>query len=245
MELALCGASRKTVHPLRSALLRALRPLPEPVPHTRRSHRHPRAPLGGGDGALVRHLPAADPGAPRAPRRLGGRRLPRRDGHRTLGSRMDRRRVRQPPDLLGAGLLAAVGMALSLATLRPLLVVAGFLVVGLALSAVVPVPFRRPGTWRPGGRGHLGRYHLGLRRVPARAGTRRRARGGARFMGDSRDHSGGGGPDLRPLTPSVRRRSVLSKDESRELAAGPEVPTLRRRGRVPPRPPRSPRLRPV
>ena len=52
--------------------------------------------------------------------------------------------------LLGAGLLAAVGMALSLATLRPLLVVAGFLVVSLALSAVVPVAFSVAGDLAPG-----------------------------------------------------------------------------------------------
>ncbi len=52
--------------------------------------------------------------------------------------------------LLGAGLLAAVGMALSLATLRSLLVVAGFLVVGLALSAVVPVAFSVAGDLAPG-----------------------------------------------------------------------------------------------
>ena len=52
--------------------------------------------------------------------------------------------------LLSAGLLAAVGMALSLATLQPLLVVAGFLVVGLALSAVVPVAFSVAGDLAPG-----------------------------------------------------------------------------------------------
>ncbi len=52
--------------------------------------------------------------------------------------------------LFGAGLLAAVGMALSLATLQPLLVVAGFLVVGLALSAVVPVAFSVAGDLAPG-----------------------------------------------------------------------------------------------
>lgn len=43
--------------------------------------------------------------------------------------------------LLGAGILTAAGMALSLATLEPLLVVAGFLLVGFALSAIVPVSF--------------------------------------------------------------------------------------------------------
>ncbi len=52
--------------------------------------------------------------------------------------------------LLGAGLLAAVGMALALATLEPILVVAGFLVVGLALSAVVPVAFSVAGDLAPG-----------------------------------------------------------------------------------------------
>ena len=52
--------------------------------------------------------------------------------------------------LLSAGLLAAVGMLLSLATLEPLLVVAGFLVVGLALSAVVPVAMSVAGDLVPG-----------------------------------------------------------------------------------------------
>src|SRR5215210_2372365 len=52
--------------------------------------------------------------------------------------------------LLGAGLLAAGGMALALATLEPFFVVAGFLVVGLALSAVVPVAFSVAGDLAPG-----------------------------------------------------------------------------------------------
>jgi MFS family permease len=52
--------------------------------------------------------------------------------------------------LIGAGLLAAGGMALALATLEPLLVVAGFLMVGLALSAVVPVAFSVAGDLAPG-----------------------------------------------------------------------------------------------
>jgi MFS family permease len=43
-------------------------------------------------------------------------------------------------------------MALSLATREPLLVVAGFLVVGLALSAVVPVAFSTAGDLAPSGR---------------------------------------------------------------------------------------------
>jgi MFS family permease len=51
--------------------------------------------------------------------------------------------------LQGAGLLAAGGMALALATREPLLVVAGFLVVGLALSAVVPIAFSVAGDFAP------------------------------------------------------------------------------------------------
>ncbi len=52
--------------------------------------------------------------------------------------------------LLGAGLLAAGGMALALATREPLLVIAGFLIVGLALSAVVPIAFSFAGDLAPG-----------------------------------------------------------------------------------------------
>jgi MFS family permease len=51
--------------------------------------------------------------------------------------------------LQGAGLLAAGGMALALATREPLLVIAGFLVVGLALSAVVPIAFSAAGDIAP------------------------------------------------------------------------------------------------
>ena len=48
-------------------------------------------------------------------------------------------RVGNGVTLRAAGLLAAGGMALALATTQPTLVVLGFLVVGLSLSAVVPV----------------------------------------------------------------------------------------------------------
>jgi MFS family permease len=51
--------------------------------------------------------------------------------------------------LLGAGLLAAGGMTFALATREPLLVVAGFLVVGLAFSAVVPIAFSVAGDLAP------------------------------------------------------------------------------------------------
>jgi len=52
--------------------------------------------------------------------------------------------------LVLAGLFAAGGMSLSLATREPILVVAGFLVVGLALSAIVPVAFSLAGDLAPG-----------------------------------------------------------------------------------------------
>ena len=51
--------------------------------------------------------------------------------------------------LLGAGVLTACGMSLALATRDPLLVVAGFLVVGLALAAVVPIAFSVAGDLAP------------------------------------------------------------------------------------------------
>ncbi len=51
--------------------------------------------------------------------------------------------------LLGAGLLTAGGMALALVTQEPLLVIAGFLVVGLALSAATPIAFSIAGDLAP------------------------------------------------------------------------------------------------
>ena len=67
-----------------------------------------------------------------------------------LGAAWVIRRFGNRATLLGAGLLTAVGMVLSLATREPLLVVAGFLVVGLALSAVVPIAFSVAGDLAPG-----------------------------------------------------------------------------------------------
>lgn len=52
--------------------------------------------------------------------------------------------------MMGAGLLTATGMGLALATTRPALVVAGFLLVGFALSAVVPIAFSVAGDLAPG-----------------------------------------------------------------------------------------------
>ena len=52
--------------------------------------------------------------------------------------------------LLGAGLLTAGGMALALTTTQPLVIIGGFLLVGLALSAVVPVAFSMAGDAAPG-----------------------------------------------------------------------------------------------
>jgi MFS family permease len=51
--------------------------------------------------------------------------------------------------LRAAGLLVAGGMTLALATREPLIVIAGFLVVGLALSAVVPIAFSAAGHLAP------------------------------------------------------------------------------------------------
>jgi MFS family permease len=67
-----------------------------------------------------------------------------------LGAAWVIRRFGNRATLLGAGLLAAGGMILALATRDPLLVVAGFLVVGLALSAVVPIAFSVAGDLAPG-----------------------------------------------------------------------------------------------
>jgi MFS family permease len=47
--------------------------------------------------------------------------------------------------LLGAGLLVAFGMALALVTTVSLLVIVGFLLVGLALAAIVPLAFSAAG----------------------------------------------------------------------------------------------------
>ena len=51
--------------------------------------------------------------------------------------------------LVGSGALAAVGMALSLATTSPALVVGGFLLVGFGLAAVAPVAFSVAGKMVP------------------------------------------------------------------------------------------------
>jgi MFS family permease len=66
-----------------------------------------------------------------------------------LGSALVIGRFGNRRTLLGAGVLTACGMALALATREPLLVVAGFLVVGLALSAVVPIAFSVAGDLAP------------------------------------------------------------------------------------------------
>jgi MFS family permease len=53
------------------------------------------------------------------------------------------------PTLQAAGILTAIGMAFALATSEPILVVCGFLVVGLALSAVVPIALSIAGSMLP------------------------------------------------------------------------------------------------
>jgi MFS family permease len=58
-------------------------------------------------------------------------------------------RVGERKTLLLAGGMTAFGMALALATREPVLVVCGFLVVGLALSAVAPIAFSAAGYTAP------------------------------------------------------------------------------------------------
>ena len=66
-----------------------------------------------------------------------------------LGAAETIRRFGDRPTLRATGLLATGGMVLALATREPLLVVAGFLVVGLALSAVAPITFSFAGELVP------------------------------------------------------------------------------------------------
>lgn len=67
-----------------------------------------------------------------------------------LGAAWTIRRFGNRSTLLCAGLLTAGGMTLALATRNPALVLAGFLLVGLALSAVVPIAFSVAGGLAPG-----------------------------------------------------------------------------------------------
>jgi MFS family permease len=59
------------------------------------------------------------------------------------------RRIGNRRTLLGSGALATGGMALALATTSPVLVVGGFVLVGLALAAVAPVAFSVAGETVP------------------------------------------------------------------------------------------------
>src|SRR5829696_5427530 len=70
---------------------RAFPALPERPPSSRRRDRDSRVALGGGDGALVRYLPATVARAPRARGSLRRSRLPRRDGRGTTGRSEERR----------------------------------------------------------------------------------------------------------------------------------------------------------
>ena len=66
-----------------------------------------------------------------------------------LGAAWTVNRLGNRRTLAGAGLLTAAGMALALATREPVFVVLGFLVVGVALSAVVPIAFSVAGDLAP------------------------------------------------------------------------------------------------
>lgn len=60
------------------------------------------------------------------------------------------RRLGRVPTMRSAGVAVVIGMALALATEAPPLILAGFLVVGLALAGVVPVVFSLAGDAAPG-----------------------------------------------------------------------------------------------
>ena len=91
--------------------------------------------------------------------------------------------------------LHAGGMTLALVTREPPLVIAGFLVVGLALSAVVPIAFSAAGE---GGGGYLGCHNFRLWRLLARARDRGRPGRGLGFADRAWDHSGVRVADLHP-----------------------------------------------
>jgi MFS family permease len=66
-----------------------------------------------------------------------------------LGSVWVIKRFGNTRTLLGAGLLVAGGMVFALATREPLMVIVGFLVVGLALAATTPIAFSIAGAVAP------------------------------------------------------------------------------------------------
>jgi MFS family permease len=66
-----------------------------------------------------------------------------------LGATWPTKRFGNSRTLLDAGLLVAGGMIFALATREPLLVILGFLVVGLALSATTPIAFSFAGDAAP------------------------------------------------------------------------------------------------
>jgi len=77
-----------------------------------------------------------------------------------------------------AGLGAACGVALALATTVPAIAVAGLLIVGFSLAPVVPVAFSLAGRAAPGhGARGRARHHGRLQRLHRRAVHRRRRRG--------------------------------------------------------------------
>jgi MFS family permease len=117
-----------------------------------------------------------------------------------LGAAGTIRRFGDRPTLRAAGLLATGGMVLALATREPLLVVAGFLVVGLALSAVAPITFSFAGDLVPDRAGGASSVHdLRIQRLPVRTGNYRRS-GGTDEPADRFGHRGRGrASDLHPL----------------------------------------------
>ncbi|CAA9494757.1 MAG: Uncharacterized MFS-type transporter, partial [uncultured Rubrobacteraceae bacterium] len=167
-----------------------VRALPAPAAALGRGDRDARARLGGGDGALVRHLPARHFGPPRPPRGLGCRRLLRGDGRGQARDRGGGAALRQPhhPARRGPSDRRRDGPRPRHARAR---------------AGRRGVPDRRPrallrsthsllrrgrrGPGRHGGR-RLRGHHIGLRRVPARPRAGRRARRGPRPARRALDH---------------------------------------------------------
>ncbi|CAA9488481.1 MAG: Uncharacterized MFS-type transporter, partial [uncultured Rubrobacteraceae bacterium] len=167
-----------------------VRALPAPAALAGRGDRDARARLGGGDGALVRHLPARHFGPARPSRRLRGRRLLRGDGRGQARDRGGGTALRQPhhPGVRGPSNRRRDGPRPRYARAR-----AGRRGVpgrgprALLRRAHSLLRRRGRGPRRHGGR-RLRGHHLGLRRVPARPRARRRARRGPRPAGRALDH---------------------------------------------------------
>src|SRR5215204_5731950 len=175
--------------------------LPEPSLASRRRYRHAGAALRRGDGALVRGVPPSNARALGAPRRVGGRGFLRVDGHRASGSRLRHRTPRQPA--YPPGRRAPGGRRDDPRPCHPRAAPRSGRVPGggaCALGGGTHNVFRRRGHRAgEGGRGDLGRHHVGVRRVSTGTRDRGWASGDRRSASGLGHHSGGGAHDLRLL----------------------------------------------